>query len=1068
MKTFLCRAFWLLAVSISIGVSAEEQKVYEVNNNRELSRSESIAPTFYQEYGPYLFFLSKPEYDPQCCSPFRAYGSNTLWRLDSTDNSVQLVGSDFGASTWEQTTSYAVVNNRIISFSVDSLISSDLSGLDKKSLGSLNGKFYNEPHQMVRYSNYVYFTIDDELSGKHILWRTDGTVEGTSKVSLCMESSCYEAPRKLIVSGNKLFFIATSNDNTNVILSVSNDNEPVVFSGATVSFSEEIFPVSSGIQFNSTNQLWFTDGTSTGSYPINVVNNGSQLTARESIDFGDLVVTAADEIYVISDKGKGATTLIDVDPRVENGFEYTSFPSNLTVLNNKVYFIGKFYNEIQTQYISKLMATDGTPEGIHEIFQFSLSNNEEYKIIGAKGNKLIILRHVPDSGNNISVINEIWVSDGTTEGTIKLTDNGVRNELWDFEAWHFLENDFYFSGYTQEHGIELWRTDGSVSGTLLAKDIGYGQTKVQKGPIATNVDDVFYMMERQWYGQLGGINGYHTEKELWKTDVLTMRSSKVTQWTFPTRILKQIITVEGGQYWWIQNDTQSDLYDLAFYDYQNEDITIVVTDMLEQCVGSEFTNRKMVTLGKEYYFQAPVFNDDSFNCQLWVSDGTIDGTKAVTNLPRTAALDEIINNIVTYQNEVYFSLVVEIDEYLPLRTAIFKTDGTVSGTSEVFRLSDNGEDNLFFVENMLATSQGIYLVTNYGSTNLWYWQSKGITKVVDNADDFSIWSLTRFKEGISFVSDNAIWSSDGTESGTSPIIFLANIEGKNNYIDKLHSTPDYEKLIYGSYDSEGNHRLWVSDGTSFGTSVKGPIIDDNNFIVNAFSGNDFYVTDYSGTYEEHLYQDLKRISLEDDVVELIMQRQDHNENFPASIVEAQGRVFVGQEHEGLSFYGPGFGGPYVTVKLNNDDFDNDGFMDIEDAFPLHPDEYQDTDRDNVGNNFDNDDDNDGIVDQLDLFPLDATEWADNDSDGLGDTLDLDDDNDGVTDWLDSYPKDSSRTSNDNTNGSGTGNSPGTGDDGVSEPTPDGNSSGGDGGGSTNVFVLLFLLVTIIPRMVIKR
>lgn len=1105
MKTFLCHTIWLLATFISIEMSAEEQKIYEVNTNRETTRSESIVPTFYQEYGPYLFFLSRPVYDPQCCSVLRAYSSESLWRLDSRNNSVQLVGSGFGGSSWKSTTSYGLVNDRIIYFSIDSLISTDLSGLDKKSLGKINGKYNNEPHQMVRHSGYVYFTIDGEQYGKVELWRSDGSAEGTTKVNLCKENSCYESPRKITVSANKLFFIATSDNNTNVIWSVNSDNELVVFSEATVSYPENLFPVPSGIQFNSTNQLWFTDGTSAGSYPINFLKNNTLSTAKESIDFGDLVVTASEEIYVISDKGKGATTLIDVDPRVENGYEYNSNPSNLTILHNFVYFIGRFYDPELQIYIPKLMSTDGTPEGINEVFEFSSLDHDEYKIIGTKGNKLIIFHHAPQSSSNSSAINEIWISDGTTEGTIKLTEHGVPNNLWEFDAWYFLQNDFYFSGYTKEHGIELWRTDGSVSGTILAKDIGYGQTKVQKGPITTNGDDVFYMMQRKWYGQVGSILGEHTERELWKTDALTMRSSKVTQWNFPKRTLKQIIRVEGGQYWWIQSKAQSDLYDLAFYDYQSEEVTTVITDMWEQCVDYDFTNRKMATLGKNYFFQAPVINDDSWSCQLWVSDGTVDGTKAVTSLPRTSIHREIIKNIATYQNEVYFSLVVGVDEYLPLRTAIFKTNGTVSGTGEVFRLSASGEDSFFYIENMLATSQGIYLVTNYGSTNLWYWQPTGITQVVDNADDFSIWSLTRFKEGISFVSDNAIWSSDGTENGTLPMIALEKIEGKNNYVHNLHSTPDYEKLIYGSHDSEGNNRLWVSDGTLFGTKAKGPIINDNNFIVNAFSGNDFYVTDYSGIYGRDFYQDFKRISLEGDIVELITQRRANDENFPATVVEAHGRIFIGQESEIISHYGPGFGGPYVTAKLNNDDFDNDGFMDNEDTFPLHSDEHQDTDTDNVGNNFDNDDDNDGIVDELDLFPLNATEWADNDTDGLGDTSDLDDDNDGVNDWFDSYPKDPSRSTNDtdgdgvpdssdvfpldatesvDTDGDGIGNNADTDDDGdgvpdssdaypldstksaAPIPTEPTKSSGG-GGGSTSLFMLLILLLAIVPRSFVK-
>lgn len=54
----------------------------------------------------------------------------------------------------------------------------------------------------------------------------------------------------------------------------------------------------------------------------------------------------------------------------------------------------------------------------------------------------------------------------------------------------------------------------------------------------------------------------------------------------------------------------------------------------------------------------------------------------------------------------------------------------------------------------------------------------------------------------------------------------------------------------------------------------------------------------------------------------------------------------------------------------DDDDDNDGVKDVDDAFPLDPDESVDTDGDGTGNNADTDDDNDGVPDVDDPFPLD--------------------------------------------------------------------------------------------------
>ncbi len=122
----------------------------------------------------------------------------------------------------------------------------------------------------------------------------------------------------------------------------------------------------------------------------------------------------------------------------------------------------------------------------------------------------------------------------------------------------------------------------------------------------------------------------------------------------------------------------------------------------------------------------------------------------------------------------------------------------------------------------------------------------------------------------------------------------------------------------------------------------------------------------------------------------------------------------------------------------DDDDDNDTYLDINDAFPLDPAEWLDTDSDGIGNNADTDDDgdtfsdidenicgsnplsavsvpvdtdsdglcdngvdldddNDNFLDPNDAFPLDPTEWLDTDSDGTGNNADTDDDGDNYSD-----------------------------------------------------------------------
>ncbi|MCP4472524.1 MAG: hypothetical protein GY815_17910, partial [Gammaproteobacteria bacterium] len=118
-------------------------------------------------------------------------------------------------------------------------------------------------------------------------------------------------------------------------------------------------------------------------------------------------------------------------------------------------------------------------------------------------------------------------------------------------------------------------------------------------------------------------------------------------------------------------------------------------------------------------------------------------------------------------------------------------------------------------------------------------------------------------------------------------------------------------------------------------------------------------------------------------------------------------------------------GDGIPDSVDPDD-DNDGVLDVDDAFPLDSTESVDTDSDGIGNNADTDDDNDGVLDADDAFPLDSTESVDTDSDGIGNNADPDDDNDGVLDAADAFPLDSTESAD--TDGDGIGNNADPDDD----------------------------------------
>ena len=93
----------------------------------------------------------------------------------------------------------------------------------------------------------------------------------------------------------------------------------------------------------------------------------------------------------------------------------------------------------------------------------------------------------------------------------------------------------------------------------------------------------------------------------------------------------------------------------------------------------------------------------------------------------------------------------------------------------------------------------------------------------------------------------------------------------------------------------------------------------------------------------------------------------------------------------------------IIVNEYRHDSDFDGVPNDEDEFPKNMNEWNDNDKDGIGDNGDTDDDNDGYNDTDDYFPKNSKEHSDHDLDGIGDNEDTDDDNDGYNDTDDIDP-----------------------------------------------------------------
>ena len=104
--------------------------------------------------------------------------------------------------------------------------------------------------------------------------------------------------------------------------------------------------------------------------------------------------------------------------------------------------------------------------------------------------------------------NELWKSDGTVSGTVMVKDivSGTGSG-----APSYLEavgNTLYFRATDTSNGAELWKSDGTASGTVMVKDIRSGSSSSIPADL-TAVGNTLYFT---------ATDDFAKGKELWKSD----------------------------------------------------------------------------------------------------------------------------------------------------------------------------------------------------------------------------------------------------------------------------------------------------------------------------------------------------------------------------------------------------------------------------------------------------------------------------------------------------------------------------------------------------------------------
>lgn len=399
-------------------------------------------------------------------------------------------------------------------------------------------------------------------------------------------------------------------------------------------------------------ELWRSDGTSAGTYLVKDINPGA---GGSNIQYfykvGNLLFfhanngTNGSELWRSDGTAAGTFMLKDINPGT--GSSYYGLEV-ITDINNNLIFIA----DLTGGFFTELWKSDGTAVGT-----VSVSNLPGFSInahsLGFAGTNFYFVAE-----NKTNSINSLFRTDGTTAGTIMLKSN------CDVYGFNSIGNNAYLCLDNNFSEKELWISDGSVSGTVLLKDIYPGSNSGLSNPT------LFYKMNNKlFFSANDGASG----SELWQTDGTASGTTL-------------LMDINPGSANGINNPLTSNRYlEGALY-------------------------------GTKLYFSA---NDASNGNELWVTDGTLAGTQLVKDI-QTGANSSVPGSYFSATNYLYF---IAYDG--ASGNELFRTDGTSAGT---ILLNDIYPGTITSAPaNLIDTDQGLFFTANNSTNGSEVWRSDGST-----------------------------------------------------------------------------------------------------------------------------------------------------------------------------------------------------------------------------------------------------------------------------------------------------------------------------------------------------
>ncbi|WP_196159350.1 hypothetical protein [Reinekea sp. G2M2-21] len=274
----------------------------------------------------------------------------------------------------------------------------------------------------------------------------------------------------------------------------------------------------------------------------------------------------------------------------------------------RLFFTATAFDEDQALYV-----TDGSADNTVRIGNFVPG-------VGREGREFVTEPFMAGdrwvfSAQNVAGKTVLASTDATAEGTILLDDG----ELADLNpnSFKMFNGYVYFRGFDADHGTEMWRTDGTAEGTERVTDIVPGINSSYAFPLTVMNEQLYFMALHSNKGfELHRMNAAH-EYSLVKDINPGAPNARIhTAVAFNNRLYfgadNGVSGEPGGKEPWVSDGTEAG--------------TVMLKNI--NTLGSS-TPQNFVAVGDTLYFIASSYNGE-YSSEVWRTRGTPESTLIVS------------------------------------------------------------------------------------------------------------------------------------------------------------------------------------------------------------------------------------------------------------------------------------------------------------------------------------------------------------------------------------------------------------------------------------------------------